>query len=369
MYLDKPLTGVAAVQTLSRLNRTCQLKSQDDVRILDFANQADDIQKAFEPWYGRTITQPSDPNLLYDKQREVMDYGLLAASEMESFIRVLGTASPGRMPDAAERKLHAELHEYLKPALDRFDHLDTDAEREGFRGALQDYVRAYSLIAQIVDWGDRDLERLHQYGRILLIRLPGRPSTSVDIGDADLSHFRLEFTGRHNVSLSSAGDHDVRGHSADSGGYREPELKPLSEVIQDLNERFGLDLGTSDEILVYQQVLGLVEDPAMQQIGLMNDEARFGQVADDRLDDIVAENAERHTDFMKLYFDNTEFQKAIKEAARKRAYRIITEPARDEALARLRAEMKRETSGQPLRENVAHPAPAAERETAGRAAR
>lgn len=55
----------------------------------------------------------------------------------------------------------------------------------------------------------------------------------------------------------------------------------------------------------------------MQQVALMNDEARFGQVAGDRLDDIVAENAERNTDFMKLYFDNTEFQKAIKEAARK----------------------------------------------------
>ncbi len=81
----------------------------------------------------------------------------------------------------------------------------------------------------------------------------------------------------------------------------------------------------------------------MQQIALMNDEARFGQVADDRLDDIVAENAERNTEFMKLYFDNDEFQKAIKEAARKRAYRIFTEPARDEALARLRAEMRRET--------------------------
>lgn len=345
MYVDKPLTGVTAVQTLSRLNRIHPLKSQDDVHVLDFANQAADIQTAFEDWFETTITEPGDPNLLYTKQREVMEYGLLVASEMEAFIRVLAAAEPGRMPDAAERKLHAELHEYLKPALDRFDALETDDEREGFRGALQDYVRAYSLIAQIVDWGDRDLERLYQYGRILLIRLPGRTSTSIDVGDADLSHFRLEFTGQHNVSLSSVGDRDVRGHAADGGGYREPEVKQLSEVIEELNERFGLDLGTSDQILVYQQVVGLVEDTAMQQIALMNDEARFGQVADDRLDDIVAENAERNTDFMKLYFDNNEFQKAIKEAARKRAYRIITEPARDEALARLRAEMQRETGG------------------------
>ncbi|MGH3614971.1 MAG: hypothetical protein ACRDRK_20735 [Pseudonocardia sp.] len=133
----------------------------------------------------------------------------------------------------------------------------------------------------------------------------------MDIGDADLSHFRLEFTGGHNVSLAAVGDRDVRGHAADGGAMREPELTPLSEVIAELNDRVGLGLGTSDEILVYQQVIGLVEDTSMQQIALMNDEARFGQVADDRLDDIVAENAERNTDFMKLHFDNDEFQKAV----------------------------------------------------------
>ncbi|OZM75642.1 type I restriction endonuclease subunit R [Pseudonocardia sp. MH-G8] len=342
MYVDKPLTGVAAVQTLSRLNRIHPLKSQDDVRILDFENDATAIQAAFEDWFESTITEEADPNLLYDKQREVMEFGLLAASEMEAFMRVLGEAPPGRMPEAAERKLHAQLHEYLKPARDRFDALDTDDEREGFRGALQTYVRAYSLLAQVIDWGDPDLERLYQYGRILLIRLPGRPPASVDIGDADLSHFRLEFTGQHNVSLSAVGDRDVRGHAADGGGLREPEMTPLAEVIAELNDRFGLGLGTSDEILVFQQVVGLVEDTSMQQIALANDEARFGQVADDRLDDIVAENAERNTDFMKLYFDNDEFQKAVKEAARRRAYRIIREPAREEALSRLREEMARE---------------------------
>jgi len=105
MYVDKPLTGVAAVQTLSRLNRIHPLKSQDDVRVLDFVNSAEDIQAAFQPWFETTITEPTDPNLLYVKEREVMEYQLLVASEMESFIRVLGTAGPGRMPDAAERAL------------------------------------------------------------------------------------------------------------------------------------------------------------------------------------------------------------------------------------------------------------------------
>lgn len=346
MYVDKPLTGVAAVQTLTRLNRIHPLKSQDDVRVLDFVNSAEDIQASFKPWFSTTIAKPEDPNLLYDKQREAMAYTVLSVPEMEAFVRVLTEAGPGRLPDAAERSLHARLHGYLQPAIDRFTALESDDQREEFRKSLRDYTRAYALIAQIVDWGDPDLERLYQYGRVLLLRLPGRPATSVDIGDADLSHFRLEFTGAHNVSLSSAGeDGVVRGHSADGSGFREPEVKHLAEVIRELNERFGLDLGTGDEILVYQQVVGLVSDTEMQQVGLMNDEARFGQVADDRLDDIVAENAERNTEFMKLYFDNDEFRKAVKEAARRRAYRIITDPLREEALARLRAEMERETGG------------------------
>ncbi len=344
MYVDKPLTGVAAVQTLSRLNRIHPLKSQDDVRIVDFVNTAENIQASFKPWYEITLTEQPDANLLYRKQREVMDFQALDVSEMEAFMRVLGSAGPDRMPNAAEDKLHAELHRLLDPAIGRFKALPTVAEREEFRDALEKYCRAYSLLAQVIDWGDATLERLYQYGRILLLRLPGRAATAVDIGDADLSHYRLEFTGRHDVSLSPSGDQVVRGHAADGGGYVEPEVVRLADVINDLNERFGLNLGTSDQILLFQQVASLVEDSRMQQVALMNDEARFGQVADGRLDDIVAENAAKNEDFMKLYFDNQDFQQAVKEAARKRAYRIITDPARDEALARLRAEMLRETT-------------------------
>nr|WP_205447264.1 type I restriction endonuclease subunit R [Candidatus Frankia alpina] len=192
MYVDKPLTGVAAVQTLSRLNRTHLLKSQDDVRIVDFVNAAEDIQASFKPWYEITLTEQPDANLLYSKQQEVMTFQVLDVSEMEAFMRVLGSAGPNRMPNAAEKKLHAEL-----------------------------------------------------------LRLPGREAVAVDIGDADLSHYRLEFTGHHDVSLSLAGEQVVRGHAADGGGYVEPEVVRLADVINDLNERFGLNLGTSDQILLY----------------------------------------------------------------------------------------------------------------------
>lgn len=66
MYVDKPLKGVAVVQTLSRLNRTHPRKGQDDLFVLDFANQAEHIQKEFKPFFEATITTPTDPNLIYD---------------------------------------------------------------------------------------------------------------------------------------------------------------------------------------------------------------------------------------------------------------------------------------------------------------
>ncbi len=85
MYVDKKLHGVAAVQTLSRLNRTHPLKTQSDLLVLDFANEAEDIKAAFQPFYEATITAPTDPNLLYVAQRTVMDFALVVESEMDSF--------------------------------------------------------------------------------------------------------------------------------------------------------------------------------------------------------------------------------------------------------------------------------------------
>ena len=99
MYVDKPLTGVAAVQTLSRLNRIHPLKSQDDVRILDFVNTAEDIQDAFQPWFETTITEPTDPNLLYKATK---------LAEAADEIRALVAARDYRQAEERLRRLATE---------------------------------------------------------------------------------------------------------------------------------------------------------------------------------------------------------------------------------------------------------------------
>jgi type I restriction enzyme R subunit len=124
MYVEKPLSGVAAVQTLSRLNRTHPLKSQDDLFVLDFANEAENIQKEFKPYYEEAVTTPADPNLLYQKQRAVMDHQLLVESELQAFVDAyLGSQPPVAAEEGGRRweKKHAALYQLTDAARERFE--------------------------------------------------------------------------------------------------------------------------------------------------------------------------------------------------------------------------------------------------------
>jgi type I restriction enzyme R subunit len=343
MYVDKPLSGVAAVQTLSRLNRTHRDKTQDDVFVLDFANEAEDIQTAFKPYFETTITEPTDPNLLYDKQREVMDFQLLVESEMNAFAQAyLGV---GATTEGQWDKAHAQLYRFLQPAVDRFVELAADDRdrAELFRTAVSDYVRAYGFLAQVVGYADPDLERLYLYTRFLQRRLPHEPGAGVDIGAATLSHLRIDLIGKQDMALQPSGAHLIPGFSPDGGAAREIEEVPLSEVIEELNERFGTDLSTSDQILIAQQIISLAEDEDMQAVAQNNGIDKFGQVADPELDKIVARNHDRNTAFVGRYFDDPEFRAVVKDEARRRAYNLILSPARTEALRRLREQVSGDT--------------------------
>ncbi|GAA2494121.1 type I restriction endonuclease subunit R [Winogradskya humida] len=345
MYVDKLLSGVAAVQTLSRLNRTHPAKTQDDVFVLDFANKAEDVQKAFKPYFETTITEPTDPNLLYDKQRDVLDHQLIVDSEMDGFVAALFSADDPAATAKQQQRAHAELNRWLEPAVDRFKAL-TDVDRdqaETFRSEVSDYVRAYGFLAQVIGFADPDLEKLYQYCRFLTRRLPRERGAGVDIGDTTLSHLRVKKVAEEDLSLKPSGEQLIAGFAAVAGPPREIEEVPLSEVIQDLNERFGYDLSTSDQILIAQQIITLAEDEKMQQVALHNDIDKFAQVADPELDNIVARNHERNTTFVNRYFDDADFQDIVRSEARRRAYRLIQNPARTEALRQLRAQAQRNT--------------------------
>ena len=162
MYVDKTLSGLAAVQTLSRLNRIHPDK--DGTFVLDFVNDADEIAAAFSDYFGKTVAPPSDPNLLYDTRRALDEFGVLSADDAVTFARLL----------LAERADHGRLHAALGPAIERFDGLDA-AERDRFRDALARFVRIYSFLSQIVSFSDTALERDYLFAKALQAFVPDRP--------------------------------------------------------------------------------------------------------------------------------------------------------------------------------------------------
>lgn len=328
MYVNKTLSGIAAVQTLSRLNRTADRKAQADLAVLDFVNKAEDIQDAFRPYFEEAMTLPSDPNLLYQAQSRVMSAPILAAKEMDEFAEAYFEAQEKAAGSQAKwEKLHAELYRMLSPAVARFTDLqasdDEDDEQtaEDFRADLNDYVRKYGFLAQIVPYQDAELERLHLYGRHLLNRLPRRADGGVDIGEVDLSHLRVEQTGEHDVSLSPEGPTTMPGFGDGTGGAQEPEKSLLSELIDRFNSKFGTDFTEQDLLPAFNAT---VADSEVRRVAVVNDEANFGEVFDEVFADKVEEHVGLITDLGKRYFaPDKGFQSSLNRSARRAAWRMI----------------------------------------------
>lgn len=328
MYVNKTLTGISAVQTLSRLNRTADRKTQADLAVLDFVNDAEDIQDAFRPYFEEANTLPSDPNLLYTAQSRVMSAPIISESEMDEFAAAYFAAKEKAAGSQAKwEKLHAELYRLLSPAVARFAPLleseeDDDVEAaEDFRANLNDYVRKYGFLAQIVPYRDPELERLHLYGRYLLNRLPRRADGGVDIGEIDLSHLRVEKTGEHDVSLSSEGSAQLPGFGDGTGGAAEAEKSLLSELIEAFNAKFGTDFTEEDVRKPFNKT---TEDPKVRAAAVVNDEANFGKVFDRAFADNMADHIEATAGIGRQYFGpDKNFRSSLDRSARRAAWRMI----------------------------------------------
>ncbi|MDI3402427.1 type I restriction endonuclease subunit R [Streptomyces cavernicola] len=329
MYVNKVLTGISAVQTLSRLNRTAERKSQADLAVLDFVNEAEDIQDAFRPYFEEAHTLPSDPNLLYTAQSRVMSAPVISESEMDEFVAACFEAKEKAAGSQAKwEKLHAELYRLLSPAVTRFAELledEDDEERietaEDFRADLHDYVRKYGFLAQIVPYQDPELERLHLYGRYLLNRLPRRADGGVDIGEVDLSHLRVEKTGEYDVSLNPEGAAELKGFGDGSGGAKEAEKSLLSELIDKFNAKFGTEFTEEDVLPAFNAAKN---DPKVRAAAVVNDEENFGVVFDKAFNGYMMDHVSTVDALGKRYFGaDQSFKSNLDRSARRAAWRMI----------------------------------------------
>ena len=174
MYVDKRLSGVQAVQTLSRLNRT--YPGKEAPFILDFVNDSEEIYASFKPYYDTTsLQETTDPIHLETLKHEMDEMQVYHWPEVEAFAKVF------YKPMARHHvRDHAQMEKHLQPAIERFKALEDDDIRQLFRDRLRGYVNLYAFLSQIMPWTDPDQEKIYSFGRFLLPHLPtGRDVTVI----------------------------------------------------------------------------------------------------------------------------------------------------------------------------------------------
>ena len=302
MYVDKKLGGVNAVQTLSRLNRTHPGKQ--GAMVLDFANEAEEIRKAFEPYYETSLlSEETDPNLLYEVQGRLLDFGVFLAGDVETFARLY--FDPKTTQD--------RLYKALEPARQRFVELDPD-EGQDFRGQLVDYIRLYAFLSQVLTFADVELEKLYVFARHLRRLLPAddRELPREVQQNIDMESFRIQRTSRGRIALDRQGRPlDPAGSKPRDGGPEE-ELEALSRIIEALNERFGLNLGPEHRVTLEQIRSALDGDAGLDASARVNTRENVRLTFDPKVEDKIQEIVETNFDLYKRITDDPDFGRALK---------------------------------------------------------
>ncbi|QYG93775.1 DEAD/DEAH box helicase family protein [Iamia sp. SCSIO 61187] len=309
MFVDKPLKGVNAVQTLSRLNRTTAGK--DSTFVLDFVNDAEAIKRAFEPFYDASSALPTDPNALFDARVDLDRYDVIRDVDVDAL-----AAAWYRLPpvDRARSGAHEALYAHLDPALARFRDLDDD-DQEAFRAALDRFVSLYTFVTQIVPLANTDLEKRYRYCRLLALRLPARAGVALDL-DVALTHLRVAEKGREEIELTGDAEPLV-AFPEDGGGSRYlPGFEPLSAVIARFNEAFGGQISEADRLLVEGLGARMVEDPLLQAQAVANDEGQFASVVEDRWSEFVADHMKGNEALLIRLLDEPDLADAAKAQLR-----------------------------------------------------
>ncbi len=318
MFVDKTLVGLAAVQTLSRLNRIHPEKT--DTFVLDFRNDADAITEAFEPWYETTVASPTDPNTLHDMADRLLGLQVLDMTEANAIAALIADRTQ-RVTD------HGAIYAFLGPAVERFRTKAPD-EQEEFRDTLDSYLRAYSFLAQVVDFGDVGLEALYLAGRALQADLPEAGGGGrLDLGsEVELTHLRLEQTSSGSITPGH-GVGELAAIYSGKGKQAEESSEHLSAIIEVLNERFGMMLGTADQLFFDQLEATWLDNAHLMDQARANPIENFRIVFNDVFMSSILGRMDDNEDLFKKILDEPAFQAAVMEHYLARVFEGARAPA------------------------------------------
>ncbi|MFQ7828013.1 type I restriction endonuclease subunit R [Clostridium fessum] len=241
MIVDKKLKSVKAVQTLSRLNRTCAGKH--DTFVLDFVNKKEDILEAFQPFYQETyLQQEVNADLIYQTQKELRGAGIYSDDDIEAFAKVYFSS------DKQDKKAMGRMTSALLPVANRYNK-KTVNERYQFRRQLRSLIKWYGYISQIIRMFDKDLHKEYVFCSYLINLLPPEPVDMVDLeGKLKLEYYKLQKTFEGAIELDE--QKGVYEPAKKKGAMGLDPKEPLDEIIDKINEKFKGAFTDGDRVLL-----------------------------------------------------------------------------------------------------------------------
>ncbi|AOM84470.1 type I restriction endonuclease subunit R [Salisediminibacterium beveridgei] len=318
MYVDKPLDGIKAVQTLSRLNRTC--KGKDDTFILDFVNEPETIQQAFQQYYEvTTLAEDTDPNMLYDLQHELDAMQVYTEEELESVANL--EYSGNTMKDA---RMQLKLNASLDPAVERFKNDLVEEEQEAFKSAATKFVRTYAFVLQIGPFSDVDLHKRFIFLTYLLKKLPKKPQDPIYISDdVALEYYRNEKVFEGSISLNQQGGEALSPAQHGTAGSTEEEKERLSSIIERINERFGTYFTDADRLSRDQIAMDIKEQEEMAEKAKNNSIDNFKYSAEKSFLDSVISRMNMNEEFHMRILQDPEFKEFLMNDILNEVYREL----------------------------------------------
>lgn len=303
MYVDKVLSGIKAVQTLSRLNRSAPGKY--DTFVLDFMNDTDTIQAAFAPYYRTTIlSAETDPNKLHDLKADLDGYQVYNQPEVMELVDLYLS---GAERDKLDPILDSCVAVY-KESLDEESQVD-------FKGKAKAFTRTYNFLSSILSYSNADWERLATFLNFLVPKLPAPKEEDLSKGileTIDMDSYRSEVRSTMTISLA---DEDVEidpSPTAEGGWTTQPELDRLSSILQAFNDQFGnvewRDVDKIRQVITEEIPVKVAADQAYQN-AIKNSDKQNARIEHDKaLRRVMIELLADHTELFKQFSDNQSFK-------------------------------------------------------------
>ena len=296
MYVDKRLAGIQAVQTLSRLNRC--YPGKDNTYVLDFVNEPGEVLDAFKTYFTTAqLADATDPNIILDLRTKLDALGYYDEHEIDRVVKVV--LDPGSKQKQLEAAITPVADRLLKKfaaakaayaeAVENKDDKAAQAAKDTmdalvlFRSDVTTYLRAYTFLSQIFDYGNTDFEKRAIFFKYLVRLLKfGREREGVDLSEVTLTHHKLSNRGKRNLGLSDEDAPKLNPMTEiGSGSVREKQKAYLTEIISKLNEIYGTDTTDGDQ-LSHATTLNekVLESTVLQQQAANNSKEQFANSPD-----------------------------------------------------------------------------------------